>query len=806
MKFDDPRAVEQICYQMRLGDYPRSINRTRIDELFNGWPPYSDEEVQQNNIEVNVNYLEGTRIGHEARSQYYQAFLKPGNFFKASTDYGPKHKRAAFGAVFTKQINRIMKRSLSYFECCRSKFASNVLHGIAPAVMRDRDRWCPEPFSVGDILIPANTLLTMENLPFFAVYRSYTGPQLIKLTQGSKVDPGWNQDLIKACIAWIDRQTMALMGSNWPEIWSPEKAAERVKSDGGFYAGDAVPTIDVWDFYFWNDDDKVNGWNRRMILDSWSSPTVAAQATAPTMTRKGGDFWDVNRDQFLYNPKERKWATEMSEIVNFQFADLSAVSPFRYHSVRSLGFLIYSICHLQNRLRCKFNEAIFESLMMYFRVKSSDEAERALKVELASRGFIDESLQFIPASERFQVNANLVELGLRENAGIIAANSSSYTLNPDKVPDKREKTAFEVNAEVSNMTSLVSAALLQSYTYQNFEFREIARRFRIKGSRDPQVNTFQAACLKNGIPEKVLYSAECWDIEPERVMGGGNKALEMAIAQQLMQYRNLYDPDPQRQILRDVTLAITDDPARADQLVPEMPEISNTIHDTELVFAALMQNIQVTPKSGLNAIEVVATMLRQIEAKVMMINQTDGVGTQQDVIGLSMAAQYTEFFINKMAEDPNERDRVTEAQKGLAKLMNEVRAFAQRQQEAAQQAAQNGQQGMDPKDMAKIQGMLMQAQVKAENTAKSHAQRTAQRQVQWEMEMKRKVQESGSDQTQKNRLSGQELAANDALLQQELRGEAERLKLEQNMARESAAMDLARQRLMSEKETETPQE
>jgi len=40
--------------------------------------------------------------------------------------------------------------------------------------------------------------------------------------------------------------------------------------------------------------------------------------------------------------------------VAFQFADLSAVAPFRYHSVRSLGWLLYAVINLQNRLRCKF--------------------------------------------------------------------------------------------------------------------------------------------------------------------------------------------------------------------------------------------------------------------------------------------------------------------------------------------------------------------------------------------------------------------------------------------------------------------
>ena len=40
-------------------------------------------------------------------------------------------------------------------------------------------------------MIPSNTLLTMKNLPFFAIFRSYTAYELHRLTHGPKVDPAW---------------------------------------------------------------------------------------------------------------------------------------------------------------------------------------------------------------------------------------------------------------------------------------------------------------------------------------------------------------------------------------------------------------------------------------------------------------------------------------------------------------------------------------------------------------------------------------------------------------------------------------
>ena len=51
-----------------------------------------------------------------------------------------------------------------------------------------------------------------------------------------------------------------------------------------------------------------------------------------------------------------------------------------------------------------------------------------------------------------------------------------------------------------------------------------------------------------------------------------------------------------------------------------------------------MQGIPVTPKSGLNAIEVAGVTIKMMQAKVQQIMQAGGVGTPADLLGLSTAA------------------------------------------------------------------------------------------------------------------------------------------------------------------------
>lgn len=762
MKFSTASVVEQLTWSMRLADYPRSLNRARINDLFNGSPPYTAEEERINNIAINVNFLEGTKLAHDGRSQFANAFQKPGQFFTCRTDMGPRHKRQQCGITVTREINRLMKRSPYYFENMRAKWAQLVLHGIGPCAWETRHNWCPDPVGIEDVMIPSNTLITMKNLPFFAIFRSYTCEELYRLTHGPKVDSAWQMDNVNAVLKWASDETAKLSSTNWPQVWSPEKMTERMKEDSGLFASDAVPTIDTWDFYFWNDANKVQGWNRRIVLDGYGQPGVGGivpgqKPSAPEKNQIGGN------NQFLYNPGDRKYGSKLSEVVNFQFADLSAVAPFRYHSVRSLGFLLYAVCHLQNRLRCKFNEAVFEALMMYMRVKSMDDAERALKINLISRGIIDETVQFLSPAERWQVNEALAEMGLAHNQKIINENSSSYVQSQGKTNPDVEKTAFQVRAELNATTQLISAALLQAYQYQTFEYHEIFRRFCIKDSRDVDVRTFRLNCLKAGVPEKMLVE-EAWDLEPERVMGAGNKTLEMAIAQQLMEWRPLYDPESQRTILRDATLAITDDPGKTEMLVPEQAEqLTSSKQKAMVAMGSLMLGLPVKFGVTDNRIDVAETLLAEMAIIVARIEKTRGVAKPEELTGLQMVATTINEQIQIIAQDKEQRQRAKQYADALGKLMNMVKAFAQRLKQKMKAAAQNGNGNgaIDPKDAAKIKGIELQAAVKAKNTSESHAQRTSQRQVQWEMEEQRKQQQHEQEMRQEAQTTRADIASQD---------------------------------------------
>lgn len=737
MDFQTASAVESVAWQLRLADWPRAQNRAAMNALANGAPPYTEQEVEQNRIVTNVNFLEYTKTLHDARRQLYTAFSSGNDLFTVDVDYGPSWKRREMASKITRKINTLIKKSRQYLDTRDSKFAQMVLHGIGPSHWDNQDKWCPEGVGIEDVLVPSNTLTSLKNLPFFVIYRQYTGFELYQMTHGAKRDPAWNMDMVDRAISWIDEQARQLNGTTWPETWSPEKMEERIKQDGGLYASDAVPTVDVLDLYFWSDQGKQSGWRRRMVLDAWGSPGVGGVGGIQVSSMKDAVLPEKNflgtRNEFLYNPGNRKFATNIDEIIHFQFADCSCVAPFRYHSVRSLGFLLYAVCHLQNRLRCKFNDSTFESLLQYFRVSNPGDSERLTKVDLIHMGIIPEGLNFIPANERWSVPAELAESMMQINRQTISDNAGSYTTDFDFSKENSEETATRTMAKVNSSAALIGSMLQKAYNQQGFEYVEICRRFCNKSSRDADVRKFWAECLTDGIPEAAL-NVDRWNVQPVRVIGSGNKMLQVAMADKLVAMRPSLDPTAQKTVDRIYILANSDDPALAEQLVPDKQPLSDSTHDAEVSVASMLDGQPITPSEGVNHQDYAEAWLRALAIQIKGVQSTGGKATMKEVLGMKNLIAHIGQQVQFLAQDKREKPLVKKLSDVLAQLTNLWKEIAHNTQAAMQQ--QQGQAQIDPKDAAKIAATKATADAKIQLGAQSHAQKTAQREIQFQQQIK----------------------------------------------------------------------
>lgn len=731
MNFKRAGDVESLVWQMRLADLPRANNRALINDLSNGLPPYTDRQVKQNNISVNYNDLTTTKLFQDARSQYETAAFSPQQYFQVRVDRGAPHERDEWSTIISEELRKATKRGVSalyYRESMRNIFAQLVGHGIGPNIWKDQDHWCPDMVGIGDVMIPSQTLLTMENLSYFAVYRRYTAYNLWRMTHGPKVDPGWNKEVADNCIEWALKQWgQTTASADW--AWSVERVSEDMKENGGQFNSDAVPTINCWDFFHRSDDGSESGWRRKIVLDTPSIRDTTDWKDIDSKTVASMKTITGSRNQFLYNSK-RQYASKLSEFVHFQFADGSVVAPFRYHSVRSLGMLLYSVCHIQNRLRCSLTEAAFEACLQYFRVANLDDAQRAIKFSLINRGIIPDGVNFVGAQERWQVNQQLVETVMMMNRQSIAENSTAFTKDFGYGEQgQTDKTATQVTAEVNAASALVGAMLEQWYGLQDFQYREICRRFCRPNSKDPDVRKFRVNCLKSGVPAEIL-DVECWDISAERILGNGNRQLALGQASAVMQYYQLLDPDAQRIALRQYMFATTNDPAKTALLVPNE---QNKVSDAAIMAAesvgTLMLGLPVPIKEGLNHVDAIETLITQLGLLLKQVGETGALPSPQQLVGFANVANQVQQHIDILSQNKDEKERTKQYTDDLAELQNVIQAFAQQAQQQAEAAAaaQNGNGEVSPEQKSKIAAEMMKAESKVKMMEQSHSQRMLQR-------------------------------------------------------------------------------
>lgn len=734
-KFSTQRHVGELVWNMRLADLPRATNRVVLDRTYNGDPPFNDDLAEENHVEVNRNFLEGTGNLSDARTQWNSNFLKPGNIMTVQLDSGPIRKKSRWESIITKHLNRSLKRDLRMITQIRETGAGVLLHGIGPSHWSDRRSPIPKVIPISSLMIPSETDIDFSNLEYFAIFREMTPAQLYEKTHGPKRDPGWNMALVDREIKFIAEQVQkSPNASNYQ--FMPERIESLIKQDVGFWNSDAVPTIDYWDFYFREKEDGC-GWYRRIFLD-WSSggrEVTLANSTPSTSPNDG---------EWLYDSGKRKYADSWNEIIHCNFGDCSCVAPFKYHSVRSLGWMIWGIVDIGNRLQCKITEQAFSDLMWFFRTANQNDFNRIKKANFLHMGVIPSGIDWVKANERFAPNPQFIQLVMEKNRSQLQAHSSAFTRSSERSGLEKEKTATQVMAEVNSINTMVSGVMNMAYTYEGFKYREICRRFCIPNNPDKMVQKFRLACLSEGVPCEYL-DVEKWDIEPERAMGFGNRTIQMAIVQYLNSIRQNLGPDAQRKVDHIGIQIMTDDVSMADDLAPvdTKNEISKSMRNAEDSTPRLMAGLPYEPTPDMIYEDYVIVWLRDMGLIIQQIQQSGNVGTQPQIMGLGNMVQHVQNFLQIMAGDPASRQKVRQYGDVLGQFTNLIKGFQQRLQQQLEQQAQNGAGGENPmaETQAKLQGQMMIDQAKAQNMRESHAERTAQRQTAFELEQQRKDRE-----------------------------------------------------------------
>lgn len=720
-------TVSRVQQTIRAGDeveWTRGVNRVKINNAANCVPPLPIEEAKKLNIKINVNWGELMILLSHARRQYMTAFWSQRNFFKVSLPQAPKETQSEWGAAITETINRIMRNSIEYFELHRSKWAAVACHGIGPTIWRKRDRWRPDFLAIEDLRIPTDTTLDFQNLGWHAERHIYTPFELLDEAFNDKKNNRWDKKGVARILKNYKEINYDYAPNHYDWETTPEKLAELVKQDGGYYASDAMPGIPLWHFFFEDNTDEDNKGLFMCIV-----PEEATVRGTP------------ENDKFLWISDEPVYPS-WKQRLHCQYGDLSNKAPFEYHSVRSLGYALLEPTFYTNLTRCRMLQHLNDNFDVWLRITDPAEKARAQMQEFGNFKVLKSGVSVVPQTERHQVESDLVEMAMAQLKQLQQEASSSYTQQTD-TGTKKEQTAFETSVKLQQVNAMMGGLLMTAFVYESHSYREICRRFCLRKTEDPDIRLFQKRCQEAKIPMKWL-NVDLWDVDPVTPLGMGNPAMAQSEAQQLWQARGAYSAEAQQEILHECTLVWTGDARKAARWAPlgQDKPVNSAARDAMAMFGTLMQGVPVPPKEDLPPIDQIETLLPLMSGVIVRIEKRDNTGTQDEVAGLTTVGSYIGQLIQALATDPEQKQRVRAYSDDLGKLMNQVKGLAQRGQQKA--AKQNG-NGMDPAAMAKVQATMMATKAKLQGKAAESAQKRQQEQQRFAREQRRKDAETFAD-------------------------------------------------------------
>lgn len=715
-EFSSAKDVENVVKLMQDIENIRALDRSKVDDLFNGKRPYSPEEEEKYQIQINVNWQEGKRIMRDANAQLNSALIHQGTLFNCALEKGQVDKRDEWSQSFTANIHVPLQRGKSgrrHYFILKSRNASVCMHGVGVLLWPNDFKWMPRFVPMEDFLVPTETYCDFTNLRYFAVNVYLTPGELVEMTQGDRVSKGWNDKLVKQI---LDSQKKCY-NEGVPSTWrdQPEAMKQVHAGNKGYYHSDAVPKIRCrW--FFYQEVDEPNKWYRCMTLrEAYGEAKVG--------------------EDFLFDGTETPFADDVSEIVSVQYGDNNLVAPLKFHTVRGLGIDLYAPVETQNRLRCQFVQSVFEHMLMYFRINDPSDRDRLKNIALSQFGILPEGLQIVPQAERHQIDSGMVGDAMNQMRQIMQESSSSYLQSLDN-GSGNQMTAKEAQIRLNQATVMVSSMLQSLYLQETFYYEEIVRRFCNKSSADPEVEEFQKACKEDGIPEEFYKDPKAWRITPERVLGGGDQSQAQQEAGWLWQNATQFDPAVQPKLKRLVVSTMLRDPNKARELVPfSKVEGTDGVIAAENVFGTLMQGQTCVMRKGIDQQGYIETLLKMIGTIVQRIESTDNMGTTQDIVGMMNAIQNVGQHIMVFGQDKRQNQLVKQYGDIVGQLMNKIKGFAQRISQKQQSSMEN--QG-DPAAAAKAQTTVMLAATKIKIAEQTSAMKNRQHQIAFQLDETRK--------------------------------------------------------------------
>lgn len=691
----DARAAQSIYKNLKQGDQKSNAQRQRVQAMFDGTPPYSDATLKSmgQGFRTNVNFGEGENYLEEGLAAYVDMITSTDSLVRIETNFGEEKER--------KEWNRIMSEEYSFQLRTWPNFNFQFLnlclhfvgHGVGINYFDDAGSWKWRSSGLGDFLLPRQTPAFASAIEVACAERRMTTTELYRNIENADEARalGWNiKPTVKAIKEACDDHDQWDGGLDW------EKFQAEVKNND-LYLGSKTAKVKV-----------VHMWVREFD-----------QSITHIIARQEGDD-----KEFLYHrPNKYKNIQEA-----FTFFTFGIGTNGTFHSIRGLGYKIFSQIQLNNRIR---SQAVDNAMLAGSPMLQATD-EHALE-DLAFNYFGPFAIMppGVEVMDRAIPNVSTTMMPVLEDLSNLTQRRTGQYSSQGVFGKDQRKTRFEVAAQLEQNSKLSATSQNLFYAPWDAHNIEVARRFHNPDYVEAwdgyeEVAEYRDRCLARGVPEEALMAVDHKKTRAVRAVGNGSQSNRIVQLQQLNELAGTFDEEGRHNLHRDQTAAVVGQEA-ADRYIPARPSTRVT-HDARIALLEtndLLSGREFEPFPDdlhLVHLEIHTPKMEEVFQQVQE-GQIDLIAAYQQTVNLfHHCVSHLEF----MQSDFSVAHRVNEFNERLQQLseliINGRKAYEKQMREEQEAAEQGEGQGQQQQVDPAVQMKLMEASAKLDMMREKHEQ------------------------------------------------------------------------------------
>lgn len=485
-----------IVSQYIQNDMSRSRNRASIDGMFDGFAPYTQDELNKKNRRdaVNINWRQGGAMFNMVKAPFYNLWTEIPVVGIPTTNLPIiKDEENNWISIVADEFHKLVN-GWSKWEFVKQNHQNVMIrHGIGFCFWPNDMDWRPDSGQAGDLYVADGAPSNIEELEVIVMTKAYTADQIYAFIENEEIakESGWNIEATQQAIrdAYTGGDNPPQGAQTWE--WYQSKLKEADIYAGG-YMFDRIFVAHVLVREFKPDE---NGKQISLYILRY----------------------DNNSGQFLF-AKNGQFKT-MSQAVCPFFYD---IGTGKWHSINGLGKEIFPFVCTFNRMLCEMLQAAQIAGSAILQPDSATSVQQAQMMTFGGMTLVPPGFKIVEHSIGTNIAAVRDTIVYMQQQ--LINNVGSLMKSPS--PPKRQGQKIQI-MELQQQGELMKTSIYRYYPSCDAMLSEMMRRVAVASSDYPggkEAVEMRKRCEERGVPKE--FWKHITGMRMYRSLGAGSAAGE----------------------------------------------------------------------------------------------------------------------------------------------------------------------------------------------------------------------------------------------------------------------------------------